>query len=102
MQFTFAKNPRAARGDAAHIVRAAATTLARKYRGCTAEVVAESSDGNVVTIRLGIGPDVESVECFEWFTQMLADQSLSLVRDRHFEDALRRIGERRSKAEANR
>jgi hypothetical protein len=100
--FTFSKNPRDAHGDAAHVVRMAAKTLARKYHGCTAEVVTESSDGNVVTVKLGIAPEVESVECFEWFTQLLADQSMSLVRDRHFDDAMRRIGQGRSNVEAHR
>lgn len=91
MLFTFAKLPPDDNGDAAHIVRVAAWLLAEKYDGCTARIISQSDDGNVVTVSLGIASGIESVECFEWFTQLLADRSLTLVRDHHFERAMRQV-----------
>lgn len=91
MLFTFAKRSLEHGGDAAAIVVAASRALGRRYKGCAAEVIRHSEDGNRVTIDLSIAPNVESVECFEWFTQRLADESLTLVRDHHFDDAMRRI-----------
>jgi hypothetical protein len=92
MLFTFAKLASHDTRTALEIVRVVAWVLAEKYEGCTAEVLSYDRDGDRVTLSLCIAPDAESVECFEWFTQQLADQSLVLVRDRYFARAMRRIG----------
>ena len=84
MLVTFAKDARDG-STAADVIRVAAWALAEKFAGCSAEIVAQSSDGRSVTVSLGIAPGVHSVECLDWFTQQLADHSLTLVRDRHFE-----------------
>jgi len=94
MLFTFSSR---GHGSAVQVVRTAAWILAEKYAGCTAEVVAHHRDGNEVTVDLRIDASVESLECFEWFTQLLADRSMVLVRDRYFERAMRQIGAADSK-----
>lgn len=94
MLFTFAKlnpNPADDDDDAADIVRVAAWILAEKYAGCTAEVLSYDDGGNTVAVSLCMGPEVASVECFEWFTQFLADKSLTLVRDERFERAMKQL-----------
>ncbi|MGH8174110.1 MAG: hypothetical protein ACREPX_13295 [Rhodanobacteraceae bacterium] len=91
MLFTFAKAPTKPSADAVGVVRVASWLLAEKYDGCTADVVWQSDDGNTVTVRLCMAPDIESVECFEWFTQLLAEHSLTLVRDHYFDVAMRQI-----------
>jgi hypothetical protein len=94
MLFTFSSRDHE---SALQIVRTAAWLLAEKYSGCTAEVVAHSRDGNEVTVDLRIGASVASLECFEWFTQLLADRAMVLVRDHYFEWAMRQIGTADSK-----
>ncbi|MET0230819.1 MAG: hypothetical protein ABW186_07820 [Rhodanobacteraceae bacterium] len=93
MLITFAKQPTDDGKTARDVVRVAAWVLSEKYRNCAAEVLAFSEDGSSVTVGLSMSPETNSVECFEWFTQFLADHSLTLVRDRHFERALRQIRE---------
>ena len=93
MLVTFAKQPTDDGNTARDVVRVAAWVLSEKYRACSAEVLAYSDDGSSVTVSLSMSPGTNSVECFEWFTQFLADHSLTLVRDRHFERALRQIHE---------
>jgi len=94
MFFTFSSR---GHGSAIQVVRAAAWILAEKYAGCTAEVVAHNQDGSEVTVDLRIDASVASLECFEWFTQVLADRSMVLVRDHYFERAMRLIGAADSK-----
>jgi len=72
-------------------VRVAAWILTEKYTGCTAEVLSYSDGGNTVAVSLCMSPTVAGVECFEWFTQLLADKSLTLVRDERFERAMRSL-----------
>ena len=91
MLITFAKDPTDQGETARDVVRVAAWVLAEKFHACTAEVLASSEDGSSVTVSLSMSPGTNSVECFEWFTQFLADHSLTLIRDRHFERALRQI-----------
>jgi hypothetical protein len=92
MLFTLAKQSTNAAGDAIEIVRVAAWVSAEKHSGCTAEVLSYADGGNIVAVSLCIGPTVAGVECFEWFTQLLADKSLTLVRDERFERAMRQLG----------
>jgi hypothetical protein len=94
MLFTFSSREQ---GSAVQVVRTAAWILAEKYAGCSAEVVAHNQDGNEVTVDLRMDASVESLECFEWFTQLLADRGMLLVRDHYFEWAMRQIGAADSK-----
>jgi hypothetical protein len=94
MLFTFAKvhpNDVDNASDAVDIIRVAAWVLAKKYAGCTAEVLSYTDGGNTVAVSLCMSPAVAGVECFEWFTQLLADKSLTLVRDERFERAMRQL-----------
>jgi hypothetical protein len=94
MLITFARKRAQDGMTARDVVRIAAWILAEKYSGCSADVFACSEDESSVTVDLALSPSVDSVECFEWFTKLLADRAFTLVRDAHFERALREIGGR--------
>lgn len=95
MLITFATSPASAADSAVSVVRVASWLLGEKFPGCAAEVLAHNEDGSRVTVSLGMTRAVQSVDCFEWFTQYLADHALTLVRDDHFERAIAEVGRAR-------